>query len=271
MSNRTISSQRTCETCGALFGPKGKCLKQFNRTRCCSVRCVDELRANSRVAPVGMAFGRLTVLGLASPSDSGEIQWSCLCECGVKKDIRRYLILGGQTSSCGCLRRERLHHAAIKLGEDRTTHGESPLKNRTPEYRAWIQMKWRCENPRATSWRLYGGRGIRVCPDWSGSYQAFLSHIGRKPTPEHSLDRIDVNGHYEPGNVRWANRRTQASNRRTSTMISHSGETYCMAEWARRLGISHQSLSSRLKHGWSIEKALTMPAGSRLLLPEIVT
>lgn len=88
------------------------------------------------------------------------------------------------------------------------------VTSRTPEYKAWIAMRQRCANPRASGYRHYGGRGIRVCDEWEHSFAAFLECVGPRPSPEHSIDRIDVDGHYEPGNVRWATINEQASNRR---------------------------------------------------------
>ena len=92
------------------------------------------------------------------------------------------------------------------------THGEAHTKRASPEYRAWCAMKNRCNNPKQANYPYYGGRGIKICAAWS-RYEAFLSDMGRKPSPKHSLDRINVNGDYEPSNCRWADRYTQKTNR----------------------------------------------------------
>lgn len=125
------------------------------------------------------------------------------CECGTVRDIRVSAALVPTRPSCGCLRRER---QAARV----TTHGMS----RTPEFRAWQSMLSRCSNARSTSWSDYGGRGIQVCPRWAGSFEAFLADMGPRPTSDMSLDRIDVDGNYEPGNCRWATQSQQNANRR---------------------------------------------------------
>jgi hypothetical protein len=131
---------------------------------------------------------------------------------------------------------------------------------KTPERSAWQNMRDRCNNPNCVSFDNYGLRGIRVCDEWQYDYQAFLRHVGPRPSPRHSLDRIDNNGHYEPGNVRWADKSTQLSNRRTNRLLTFSGETLTMSQWALRLGISFECLKRRLDHRhWSEERALTTP------------
>lgn len=92
---------------------------------------------------------------------------------------------------------------------------------KTPEYRAWMAAKVRCFNPNSQNFYLYGGRGISMCPEWDASFMAFYEHIGPRPSGEHSLDRIDTNGHYEPGNVRWATRSEQQKNKRPRTMCQN--------------------------------------------------
>ena len=110
--------------------------------------------------------------------------------------------------------------------------------------------------------RIYGGRGIRVCERWK-SYEAFFADVGARPSAEHSLDRIDTNGHYEPGNVRWATRREQNRNHRYHRWLTHQGETKMLAEWAEETGIGRSTIHLRLKAGWSTERALTEPVKRR--------
>ena len=122
-------------------------------------------------------------------------------------------------------------------------------------------MKVRCINPKSQDWDLYGGRGITVCDRWKDSFAQFYADMGPKPSAAHSIDRIDSDGHYEPGNCRWATATEQANNWKTrNRRISYNGETLTLPQWAQRLGLSRESLRDRLDSGWSIEKAVTTPA-----------
>jgi hypothetical protein len=146
----------------------------------------------------GLRFGRLVV------AETIGTRVRAICDCGQTTETEKYSLKSGLTKSCGCLKNE---------GRPRT-HGESPRGSWTPEYRAGVNMVTRCHNPKATRYKNWGGRGISVCDEWRHDYEAFLSHVGRRPSPTHSLDRIDNNRGYEPGNVRWATREQQARNTR---------------------------------------------------------
>jgi hypothetical protein len=135
-----------------------------------------------------------------------------------------------------------------------TAGGHGRKGKRTPEYRSWQKMKQRCYSPSQYCYHLYGGRGITICERWLDSFVNFLEDMGQKPSPTHSIDRIDNNGHYEPGNCRWATPQEQMDNSRRSTMLTHKGETLSIRAWSRKLGVTHSGISYRLKQGWTIDR-----------------
>jgi hypothetical protein len=137
------------------------------------------------------------------------------------------------------------------------THGHSIGGKVSPEYRAWKAARHRCTNPDAANAVYYQARGIEFSPSWD-SFTQFLADVGPRP-PGATLDRIDVNGDYAPGNVRWASRTTQQRNRRNNVVLEFNGESKCVAAWAETLGIPKETLTSRLVRDWPIEKALTAP------------
>jgi hypothetical protein len=156
---------------------------------------------------VGGSFGRWTVIAPA-PRDLRGRAWLCRCQCGAYGNVKGGHLACGATKSCGCL--------AADLAR---THGCSgPTGKRTAEYKTWHQMIQRCTNPRSGAYQDYGGRGIQVCDRWRWSFQAFFADMGTKTSPQHSIDRIDVNGNYEPGNCRWATRAQQARNTRRTKL-----------------------------------------------------
>jgi hypothetical protein len=130
---------------------------------------------------------------------------------------------------------------------------------RSPDYNSWVSLKQRCTNPRNPAYANYGGRGIRVCERWAASFDAFIADIGPRPTPKHQIDRIDNDGHYEPGNCRWATKIEQSLNRRTNHRVTAFGRTQCISEWAIEFGLSFNRLHTRLRSGLSPEQALTRP------------
>ncbi len=128
---------------------------------------------------------------------------------------------------------------------------------RTKEYRAWEAMKRRCEDPKYWYYRNYGGRGITVCADWQEDYIKFLTDMGRAPSPQHSLDRIDGTKGYSPSNCRWSTPDEQSRNTRTNRFITLDGETHCLIDWIRLRGLAPRTVAGRLQRGWTEEQALS--------------
>lgn len=197
----------------------------------------------------GARFTRWVVLRL-DRSTADDRYWLCRCDCGTERVVRQHQLTSGHSHSCGCRKRENVGRAArARL----TTHGMSE----SPEYNIWRLILDRCINPKSRAYANYGGRGISICDQWRHSFEEFFAAVGRRPKPELTIERIENNRGYEPGNVRWATRSEQANNKRTNRRITWRGETRNVSEWAKFCGFKSQTLERRLWRGWSIERALT--------------
>ncbi len=161
----------------------------------------------AKVNLLGQRFSRLTVVRQGEGRQGGRVVWVCRCDCGAFTTVTSCNLRAGNTTSCGCYRLERLK-AVI------TTHGQNTNGCISQEYRAWQHAKARCYDHNDQNWQTYGGRGIKMCDEWRDDYAAFFAHIGPKPSPTFVLDRIDNDGNYEPGNVRWVTPKVSANNRR---------------------------------------------------------
>ncbi len=181
--------------------------------------------------------------------------WLCLCVCGTETTVRAFRLKSGHTKSCGCLQKE----AVKRTGEQNRTHGGTD----SSEFLAWRNARVRCEdltNPN------YGGRGIKFCERWQGAtgFANFIADMGRKPSPELTLERKNTNGNYEPGNCYWATQKQQQRNRRNTKSITYRGVTRLLVEWAEDLDIPPSALWVRVfSLKWDIEKAFTQPVGKR--------
>jgi hypothetical protein len=185
-------------------------------------------------------FGKLTAISYLHKG-----LWNCTCDCGSKTIQQSSAMREGRVVSCGCYGKT--------LGHLNATHGMSLTK----EYKVWQQMKKRCLDKKDKSFSNYGGRGISVCEKWINSFECFISDIGGRPNGM-SLDRIDVNGNYEPSNCRWASMKTQARNKTNNQIITFNGVSACLSEWEEITGIKHGTIRRRIKNGWSIEDALSV-------------
>lgn len=192
----------------------------------------------------GQRFGRLTVIAQAGTAGKNAL-WICQCDCGGFKVVPGIRIRFGSVKSCGCIQKEK---AAARL----RTHGQSG----TREYRIWNGISKRCLNPAFIGWRLYGSRGISVCDRWR-QFENFLADMGPCPSSRHSLDRFpNADGNYEPENCRWATPKEQSRNKRNNRMLTVSGETHCVTEWAEIRSMSMRTILARLNLGWTHEQAV---------------
>lgn len=148
----------------------------------------------------------------------------------------------------------------------RKKHGYGAKGRQSPEYSSWKCMKDRCERSSNAGYKNYGGKGVKICERWQ-TFINFLSDMGMKPTPKHTIDRIDNAKGYEPGNCRWATMKEQQRNRSNNRMITFRGETKCLSEWEEIVGGSGQNVRSRLRIGWSIERAITQKIQSKTPKP----
>lgn len=207
----------------------------------------------SRSARVGQKFGRLTLIKEAPklPSNAGR-RWLCRCDCGRTREASQTNLRRGLVKSCGCL--------VVDALRSRATHGLSNTK----EYDAWKSMLRRCYDPRTERYPVYGGRGIRVCERWRDGFENFLADIGFAPSQSHSIDRIDVNGDYEPQNCRWATPKEQSRNTSRNIRLTLNGQTKTLAEWAEGSQLRYRTIHRRvMEQGWSLQDALTRSSSRR--------
>jgi len=151
----------------------------------------------------------------------------------------------------------RFKHATAMASK--LKHGHAAGGRHTSEYSTWAEMIQRCTNPRNRFYAYYGGRGITVCKRWRASFKKFLSDMGRRPTPLHSIDRRNGNRGYKPSNCRWATKAEQMNNIASNRKLTLNGVTRNMSQWADRLGFGRNTIPSRLRRGWSVKRSLTMP------------
>lgn len=190
---------------------------------------------------VGQTFGRLVVIELIGRGDHCTF-WKCRCDCGKEIRARSHSLRGGSHRSCGCVP----HNLA---------HGHARNHKRTREYVAWLNMRQRCTDPNTNSYERYGGRGIRVCDRWTASFEAFLEDMGVKPGVGYSIDRIDNDGNYEPGNCRWASPTEQRRNMSSNHIVEIEGHPYALSEACERLGLKYNNVRTRILRGKTFDEA----------------
>lgn len=185
----------------------------------------------------GRTFGRLTAIRPTPARHNGYIVWLCQCACGRNVHLPTTTLSNGYARDCGCKRAQR----------------------HTTEYKIWQGMLKRC---RPSGPRRYAGRGITVCERWR-SFDSFYADMGPRPSPNYSIDRINNDGHYEPGNCRWATEKQQKRNFSKNKILIHDGLSLPLIEWCERTGLSEKTLRHRVERGWNIQRALTTPQQQR--------
>jgi len=196
----------------------------------------------------GLVVNSLTVLERTNERRGSEVMWRCRCVCGSALLVRASTLNTGRIKSCGCKTKEILRAA-------RSTHGLSKTEPKT--FRVWRGMRERCEKEHHKSYVDYGERGIAVCERWQ-NFGLFFADMGRVPEGM-TIERIDNNGDYEPGNCRWATRKEQANNRRGNVFVTHEGTRLTMAQLAEAVAIPRDTIDRRLKMGWPMDRALSQP------------
>lgn len=218
-----------------------------------SVNCPDKPTDERFVDLQGQRINRLSVIGYAGKRGQNQ-KWLCQCDCGNLIVVRADHLTTQKTESCGCFHKEHI----VK-----TNSARNKFKTHHVLYNRWLLMRQRCNNPKNPNYSDYGGRGIKICERWN-SFENFIADMGEPPTPEHTLDRKDVNGDYSPENCRWSDQIAQANNKTNSLFYTINGETRSLAEWCRIYNAPYARVRDRLiKHNkngqWDIYSALTTP------------
>lgn len=204
----------------------------------------------------GVQFGKLLVIEKAQsrvyPCGAKIAMWRCKCACGKETVVTAQALLCGRTVSCGCHKR-----MLAALGGPNKTHGRS----RTKLYRVWCGMKNRCYNSNTDAFKNYGFRGISVCEEWKENFANFSDWAEKNGYTEGlTIDRIDVNGNYSPGNCRWVSRNTQNNNTRRSVKVTYMGRTQSIKDWCNELNLNYKKIYCRIRcYGWAVKRALEKP------------
>lgn len=196
---------------------------------------------------LGKKFGRLQVLRkVPSHNNSKSIYWLCKCDCGKEVEVRGSALTSGHTKSCGC-------YLSDRIIENNYKHGGYG----TRLYHIWCGMKKRCYDCTDKDYKNYGERGIKICNEWLDDFEIFQKWALNNGYQEDlTIDRINVNGNYEPSNCRWATTIEQSNNKRNNKLITIANRTMTMTMWAKERNINKNTVQSRLRSGWTELEAL---------------
>jgi len=201
----------------------------------------------------GQKYNRLTLLKLVEKDKYYNALWLCKCDCGTEKVVRVASVRNGMIQSCGCLNSE-----LTKARKPGKTHG---FANKERLYEIWKNAKRRCYDKNNKRYEFYGGKGVAVCEEWKNDYLKFRDWAMSNGYQELlSIDRIDNDGNYEPGNCRWATVEEQMNNQSRNRMLTYEGKTKTMSQWAKKLDITYGAINHRVQRDWSMERIANTPA-----------
>lgn len=202
---------------------------------------------------IGTKFNSLTIIDIHPDVKGGQYKLICKCDCGNTTITRASRVINGYTKTCGC-RNEGVN----KYNSNRISRKYSNL------YSCWNTMRHRCYNPQNERYKYYGARGITVCDEWKKSFEPFLNWaLSNGYEKGLTIDRVDVNGNYEPNNCRWVSNLCQARNKRNNRMVEFQGETKCVSQWCEDLNLPYHTIRARLRLGWDAEKAFNTPVRNK--------
>lgn len=200
---------------------------------------------------IGRKYNRLLIL--EELYNYNRRTFLCLCDCGIYKKVALNVLKSGNTKSCGCYSK---YKSSQRKGVSNTHNIVHGMIN-TSEYKSWCSMKERCYNVNNKKYKDYGGRGITICDMWLNSFENFYADMGAKPSESHSIDRIDVNGNYEPNNCRWATKKQQSNNKRNNIFYEYKNKKMTLGDISELVNVSYQLLWNRIhKQKMSLEDAI---------------
>jgi len=213
------------------------------------------MNKTAKIEMVGRKFGLLTVVKeVEVRNKNGHILYEVICNCGNKKEVLGHSLRNLKSRAC--------NKCQAKL---KGTHGMW----KSDEFNIWNAMKFRCDKKRKNiyPYKSYAGRGITVCKEWIDSFEVFYNDMGKRPSINHSIDRIDVNKGYYKENCRWATMKEQSRNKTNNNLLEYKGEIKCASEWCEIINMPSSTFYNRLNRGWSMEKVMSTP--SRVLNKKI--
>lgn len=253
--NRSRMYRVLCPICGKTFVSRAD---HIGKTKSC-----QECSQSHRFIDIsGQRFGRLVALERVgrtlAPNGTRQSMWKCRCDCGNETVVKYIALISGNTKSCGCGEIENRYVCNRKKRKSASSAFNISDLEKHPLRKIWKSMLMRCNNPHVKNYNNYGGRGIKVCERWSGNlgFENFVKDMGERPDGT-TLDRIDVNGNYEPTNCRWATAEQQMNNRTDNSRITLNGESITCAQLCRRYGFYYTYVAHQLRYGIDVNIIIT--------------